>query len=473
MKDETVVASTELEETTVNEFESGFQGEVIRPDGESYEEARSVWNGMIQKCPALIARCTGTADVVRAVQFARNEGLEVAVRGGGHNVAGTALCEGGIVIDCSEMKGIDVDPSARRVRAQAGVIYRELDRETQLHGLAAPGGVVSDTGIAGLTLGGGIGHLRRKYGLSCDALTSAEVVTADGRVLRTDENNHEDLFWALRGGGGNFGVVTSFEYELYEVGPEVATCFVWYPVEPGSGVLEQFRDYCQSAPDEVSLLSFYAYVPDLPEFFPEEHWGKPSIAILGCYSGEPEQGTREFQKVRRFNEPLADLSGTMPYVELQQMLDEDYPEGRNYYWKSLYLDEFGEDAIQRFLEFGEEMPSEISTLDIWQLGGAISWKDSTDTAFANREAPFLLGIEANWDDPERNEENIQWARDAFDSFQEFSRGGLYVNFPGMGEEGEQLVRSVYDENYARLREVKAKYDPDNVFHVNQNIRPAS
>ncbi|MFC7045857.1 FAD-binding oxidoreductase [Halobacteriaceae archaeon GCM10025711] len=466
-------ASTPVDEGAIAAFERRFDGTVVRPGDPAYRNARRVWNGMVNRYPALIAECAGVGDVVEAVNFAREHDVDVAVRGGGHNVAGNATIDGGLVIDLSAMDAVDVDPEMRTVRAEGGATWADVDRLTQRFGLATPGGVVSDTGIAGLTLGGGMGHLRRKYGLSSDNLVSANVVTADGDLVVASGDRNEDLFWALRGGGGNFGVVTSFEYRLHEVGPEVATLFVWYPGESAVDVLRQFRDWAADAPDEVSALPFYAWVPPLEEF-PEDQWGAPALAIIGMYAADPDEGMEVLGEVCGFTTPIVDFSGPMNYVELQRLLDEDYPHGRYYYWKSLYLDNLEDDVIERIVELSAESPSTLSTVDLWHLGGAIETMDEDATAYARRDAPYLLNFEANWDDPRETNENVAWVRDGLDAMRDLAAtGGLYVNFPGFGEEGEALLRDAYGDNYDRLVDVKTKYDPENVFRSNQNIPPAA
>ncbi|GKZ14289.1 FAD-binding oxidoreductase [Haladaptatus sp. T7] len=458
----------ETTETGVEPLRAQLKGELVTPDDPDYDEERSVWNGMINKRPAMVARCDGVADVRAAVNVAREYDLPVAVRGGGHGVAGRAVVDGGLVIDLEPMHWVRVDPETRRVRAGAGATWGDVDRETQPFGLAVPGGVVSDTGIAGLTLGGGMGHLRRKYGLSCDNLVSADVVTADGEFLTASEDEHEDLFWALRGGGGNFGIVTAFEYEAHPVGPDVATCFVWYDGEQAEEVLRKFRAYAADAPDEVSLLPFYAWVPDLPEF-PEESWGDSTVALLGCYAGDPAEGEAELQPVREFAEPITDFSGTMPYVELQSMLDEDYPNGRYYYWKSLYIDELSDDIIDAIVGCAERCPVPLSTVDVWQGGGALSRVGETETAFAHRDAPYGLNFEANWDDPRQTDAAVAWVRESVAEMREFPAvRGQYVNFPGLEEESSEVP---FGENADRLAEIKAEYDPEGVFRAHGNLEP--
>lgn len=463
--------TTTVAPRAIEDLADRLAGPVILPENPNYDSAREVWNGMIGKEPALIARCMGTADVIAAVRFARDRDLRVAIRGGGHNVAGTAVCDGGLVIDLSATDGVRVGPHDQTAWVQAGATWADLDRETQVFGLATPGGVVSDTGIAGLTLGGGIGHLRCKHGLSCDALQAAEVVTAEGEVLRASAAENTDLFWALRGGGGNFGVITAFEYEIYPVGPEVAMCLVFYPGDRLPEVLPAYRAFCAEAPNAISTLVFAGELPD-EELFPEEWVHKQKFAIMGCYAGPAEEGEVELEPLRHLAEPVADFSDTMAYVDFQQLLDEDYPTGMRYYWKSLYLDELSGAAIDRMGQWAETAPSPLSTVDIWQLGGAIAEAGPEEGAFAPRDAPFLLGVEANWEDPATDEANIAWVRDCFEDMQQFSQGREYLNFPGFLEESDATMKTSLGPNYDRLTEIKARYDPDNFFRLNQNIRPA-
>lgn len=444
-----------------------FAGTLVAPGDASYEQARRVWNGMINKRPALIAYCEGVADVQAAVAFARERDLPLTVRGGGHGVAGNAVADGGLVVDLSAMDEVRVDPEERTVRVGGGATWANVDRETQRFGLATPGGVVSDTGVAGLTLGGGFGHLRRRYGPSCDSLRSADVVTAEGELVVADADRNPDLLWALRGGGGNFGAVTSFEFDCYPVGPEVATAFVWYPGEQVREVLTAFREYAADAPREVSALPFYAWVPETEEF-PEESWGDPAVAILGCYAGNSAEGEDALDPVREFTDPVADLSGTIPYTELQSMLDEDYPSGRYYYWKSLYLDELSDEVIDRIIAHAEECPSKLTTIDLWQLGGAVADPDE-GAAFPHRDAAYLLNYEANWDDPRETTANANWVRDSVASVRELDAArGQYVNFAGLGEDA---ARVAYGDSYDRLAEIKSEYDPRNRFRGHQNVAP--
>ncbi len=450
---------------------AGLDGELLRAGDAGYEDARRVWNGMIDKRPALIARCASVEDVIRAVNFARENDLLVAVRGGAHNIAGTAICDRGLVIDLSPMKGVRVDPERRMVSAGGGVTIGELDKETQVFGLATPMGVVSETGISGLTLGGGIGWLRRKHGLSCDNLVSAEVVTADGRLLRVDASENEDLFWGLRGGGGNFGIVTSFEYLLHPIGPEVMFCFVFYDGDDAKEALRFYREYANDAPNEVSSFAILGTVPSV-EPFPENIHRLPYVLFAAMYAGPVDEGGRVMQPLREFGEPMIDFSGPMPYVEVQSLLDEDYPAGKlRYYWKSLHLDDLSDEAIDRTLEHTAKRPSPLSTVDVWHMGGAIDRIGAEESAFGGRQAPFLLGVEANWEDSQDDAANIAWARDCVNDMQRFSGGAQYLNFPGFLEGGDQTLRATFGDKYERLVGLKNRYDPTNLFRLNQNIKP--
>jgi FAD/FMN-containing dehydrogenase len=469
----TTSGSATLRLEDVQSFEKSLRGKLLRPEDEGYEEARLVWNGVIDRRPALIARCADTQDVVQSVNFARDHNLLVAVRGGAHGVAGLATCDGGLVIDLSPMKGIQVDPNARTARAEGGVIWRELDDATQAHGLAAPGGVVSDTGIAGLTLGGGLGWLRNKYGLSCDNLISAEVVTADGRVLRASETENPDLFWGIRGGGGNFGIVTTFEYRLHPVGPEVMVCLVLHPGAKIREALRFFREYTASAPDEVGLVGLRGVVPPHEEVYPTEIHGEPFIAFVGAYIGPVEEGERVLQPLRDFTTPLLDLSGPMPYVELQKIFDEEYPAHElRYYWKSTNLTELSDEIVERIAENAEKPPSPLSTTDLWHNGGAIRRIPEDAMAFSGRHVPFVLTASAGWSDPADDAANIGWSRRFIEEMKPFSDGSRYFNFPGFLEEGEETVRATFKMKYERLVALKDKYDPTNLFSLNQNVRPS-
>jgi FAD/FMN-containing dehydrogenase len=453
-------------------FRDGLEGAVLTPGGAGYEEARRIWNGVIDRRPAVIARCRGTADVAAAVGFARDNDLTVAVRGGGHNVAGMATVDGGLVVDLSALDAVRVDPDHRTVRVGGGAMLGGLDAATQAHGLAVPVGVVSETGIGGLSLSGGIGWLRRKHGLTCDNLLAAEVVTADGEVLAADAGQHAELLWALKGGGGNFGVVTSFEFACHPLGPEVAVAFALYPGARALEVLRQVDRYLAEAPDEVAPLAFFGRVP-AAEPFPAEAHGTPYLAVLAPYAGDAEEGEQVLRPLRELGTPIVDLSDRMPYVDAQRLLDEDYPSGRRYYWKSIELAELSDDAIGQLMASAGQMRSELSTIDVWFQGGAMGRVAPEATAYGDRSAPILIGVEANWEDAATDEENIAWARRCVDDLRPFSEGGVYLNFPGFMEEREEMLRGAFGANYDRLVEVKTRYDPANVFRVNQNIPAAT
>ena len=450
-------------------FVDDFAGEVVLPDDDAYHEARQVWNGMINKYPAIVARPTGPADVVRAVELARDQGLPLAVRGGGHNVAGSAVCDGGIVVDLADVNDIRVDPDARTARVGGGATIGDVDRETQLFGLAVPLGVVSQTGIAGLTLNGGVGHVRRAHGLACDSLVSADVVTADGEVVVASEDRNPDLLWALRGGGGNFGVVTSFEYRLHDVGPEVYGLLCFYHGDRSIEALERFREWAVDAPDEASVLPIYMFVPELEEY-PEEAWGEPAFLFAGCYNGAIEEAESVFEPLREVAEPIVDFSGPMPYAALQRLFDLEFPDGRRYYWKSTYVEELTDDLVELFARRGAEAPSSLSTVDLWHLGGAIAEVDPEETAFWHRNKPYMLNVEANWDDPLEDEANVAWVSETLAEARELPGiAGGYGNFPGLREDP---VRAVFGDNLERLADVKATYDPENLFSNNQNVEPS-
>ena len=463
------MATQPVSDAAIDSYEVGLRGTVIREGDATYDEVRAVWNGMIDKYPALIARCQGTADVITSVEFARERDLPLAIRGGGHNVAGTAMCDDGLVIDLSEMNAVRVDPVERTAWVQGGAIWADVDHETQAFGLATPGGVVSDTGVGGLTLGGGIGHLRCTYGLSCDNLRSVDIVTADGSLLTVSEDEHPDLFWGLRGGGGNFGVVTGFEFNLHPVGPEVATTIVFYRAEQIPEVMQGYRDYVESSPDEVTTLTSAGVLPD-EELFSGEWIDATKLAIIGCHAGDPDEGMEAMEPLRELAEPIGDFSSIMPYIELQQLFDPDYPDGLRYYWKSLYLDGLPDAAIDRIAYWTERAPSPLSTVDIWELGGAIASVSPTDSAFTGRQAPYLLGVEANWEDLTDDDANIAWVRDCLEDMQQFSDGSVYLNFPGFNEDTEEAT---FGAAHERLVAVKNAYDPENLFSHNQNITPTA
>ena len=460
-----------LDETTIEKFKASRGGELIQPNDEGYDDARKVWNAMIDKRPALIARCSGTVDVITAVNFAREQGLLLSVRGGGHNIAGTALCDDGLTIDLSGMKGLHVDLKTRTVRAQPGCRLGDLDRETQVFGLVVPAGIVTDTGIAGLTLGGGFGWLTRRYGYTCDNLLSADVVTADGSFLTASKKENSDLFWGLRGGGGNFGIVTSFEYQAYPLGPQVTAGIVIHPMEKASEVVGFFREFSADAPEELCCLLTLRLAPAAP-FLPKEVHGKPIVGIAVCHSGSPEDGERAIRPLKEFGDPLGDIIAPKPFVVHQTLFDVAMAPGRHYYWKSEYLPEFSEAAGGVLMDHAAKITSPHSSILLFQLGGALARFGETDTPAGNRNAAYVLNVAASWEDSEQTDEQVTWARGCWSAMQQFSTGGVNVNFL-TGEEGNQRVRAAYGAaNYDRLVGLKNKYDPQNMFRLNQNIPPS-
>jgi FAD/FMN-containing dehydrogenase len=456
----------------IQEFASGLRGPVLAPGGMGYDEARRIWNGLIDRRPALIVQCTGAADVVDAVNFARQHDLLLSIKGGGHNVAGNAVNDGGLVIDLSQMRGVHVDPATQTVRAQGGATWGDADRETQLFGLAVPGGVVSTTGIAGLTLHGGVGHLRRKYGLSIDNLLSVDIVTADGVLRRASASENEDLFWAVRGAGSNFGVVTSFEFQAHPVGPMVMVGAVFYPLDEITELLPAWRDYMASAPDELSSVALCWSVPP-HEPFPPEHHGKAVLVVAGAYAGPVDDGGPAVQPLRELGQPLIDLSGPWPWLGLQSGFDALFPKGGLYYWKSRSLAELSGAAIDDIADFAARRPTPLTDITVWHHGGAMSRVGETETAYGGRDAAFLVTGEVSWDDSTQTDDAIAWGREFWDVMGRHSTGGLYLNFPGFGEEKEELVKAGYGANYERLATLKAQYDPTNLFRMNLNITPKS
>jgi FAD/FMN-containing dehydrogenase len=446
------------------------EGPVIGPGEEGYDEARSIWNGAIDRRPACIARCTGVADVVAAVRFARERDLLVSVRSGGHGVGGHAVCDGGLVIDLSAMKGIRVDPATRTARAEAGVLWGELDRETQLFGLATVGGIVTHTGIAGLTLGGGIGWLMRKHGATVDNLLSADVVTAEGELVTASEDENPDLFWAIRGGGGNFGIVTSFEYRLHPVGPTVVAGPVFHLLEDAPEVLRFYREFIAAAPDELTTIFELSVAPAAP-FLPEEVHDRQIVMVGACYAGSPDEGAEVVRPLKRFGRPIVDLLEPKPYRALQSMFDSMVPHGWHRYWKSVELPPLTDMAIDTLVEHAHAVASPKSYCIVFQLGGALARVGEDETAFSQRDAAHNVNINAVWteDDPD-GERHVAWARDFFDAMQPHSGGRVYLNF--LGEEGGTRVRQAYGaRTYERLVELKRAYDPTNFFRLNQNIAP--
>ena len=458
----------DLDQTKVEAFASDFRGRVVLPSDSDYDEVRAVWNGMIDRHPAMIVRCFGTADVITAVNFAREQELQVSVRGGGHNVAGSAVCDNGIVIDLSQMKSIRVNPTAKRVDVAAGATLSDLDHETQAFGLATVSGADSRTGIGGLTLGGGLGHLARSFGITADNLMSADVVTAAGKLVHASEDENSDLLWALRGGGGNFGIVTSFEFQLHEVGPDVLTAQIFHPFEDGKEVFKFYREFLANAPDNLGLAPIITRVPPVAPF-PEESHGKKTIAFVGCYTGDIEEGRKLYAPFENFGKPILKAVLPMPYKVLQQSFDAGTPDGERYYYKSQYLSKLSDAAIDTILHYSDELPGEYTMIGFEAMGGAINKVDSKATAYPHRNAAFNLGIWSGWNNPADDTEIIAWTRKFHEAMQPFSTGGVYSNY--MSDDEEDRIKEAYGVNFDRLKEVKMKYDPDNFFRKNQNIKP--
>jgi FAD/FMN-containing dehydrogenase len=448
---------------TLAELSRSFTGQILQPTDPGYEEARRVHNGLIDKRPALIARCRGVADIVDAVKVARDHEFEAAIRGGGHNVAGRATIEGGLMIDLSLMRGMHVDPKARTASAQGGLTWNEFNRETQLHGLATTGGVVSSTGIAGLTLGGGLGWLMAKHALALDNLLSAEIVLADGRTVTASDHDHADLFWALRGGGGNFGVVASFQYRLHEVGPVVTGGLLAYPSSAARDVLRHFRDVTAALPDELTVFAGLVHAADGS--------GEKLAVIVLCHCGTPAAAEKAVQPIKQFGTPALDAVGPVPYAQLNAMLDAAYPRGALSYWKSNFLASLSDDAIRTMVDCFAECPTPMGQLLLEHLHGAVTRIGATDTAFPHRAEGYNMLVLSEWMDPNQTEACTAWARESYRALQPFMGTGRYVNYFDDDELGN-AVAAAYGPNYRRLQEIKAKYDPDNFFHMNQNIRPA-
>ncbi|TDO59996.1 FAD/FMN-containing dehydrogenase [Kribbella sp. VKM Ac-2571] len=458
-----------LGEATLGELAGELRGELVRPTDPSYDEARSIWNAAHDKRPALIVRCRGVADVIRAVEFARSEGLTLAVRGGGHSIPGFSTTDGGLVIDLSPMNSVRVDPDRRVIVAQGGCVWGDVDAEAQAFGLAVTGGLVSTTGVAGFTLGGGIGWLVRRCGLACDNLVGADVVTADGRYLHTSEDENAELLWALRGGGGNFGVVTSFEFKAHDVGPTVYAGLVFYPGDQAAQVLRGFGVAAGAAPDELSLAINLTTAPQLP-FLPEEVHGKPIVAVLGMWSGRPEDGEAATKSFRELAPVVADLFGPMPYTAMQTLLDPLFPRGMRNYFRSAFFHDLGPTTVDALVAAHGQVPNGVSELHVHHLGGAMGRVPADATAFGTRDREFILNVVARTPDADGYDDAVGWARSSASALG--PDAASYVNFTG--ETNEDIVRASYPApTYDRLVAMKNTYDPTNLFHLNQNIRPTT
>jgi FAD/FMN-containing dehydrogenase len=462
------VTEIRLDDAAVTELTRSFAGELLRPGDPEHDEHRRVWNGSIDRVPALIARCTGVADVMAAVRFARQSGLSVAVRGGGHSFPGLSVCDGGLVIDLSPMKGIRVDPEARTVRAQAGVLLGELDREAQEFGLAVPAGIVTHTGLAGLTLGGGIGWLMRKHGLTIDQLVSVDLITADGELVKASEDENQDLFWGIRGGGGNFGVVTEFEFRLVPVGPIVLAGPVFWPMEESPKVLRFYRDWIAQAPDELMTIVVHRRAPPL-DFVPTELHGKPVVSVVCCYAGAVDDGEEVVRPLKSFGSPVLDLCERKPFLAHQAMFDRSFRHGWWYYMRSCDVAELTDEIIDITVEHSLRIRSPLTAFPIWQAGGAVARVGAEETAFNGRSVGHTFNITGMTETSAGFEEEREWVRNLWSALEPWHTS-VYVNF--LMDEGEDRVREAYGaEKYDRLKALKRRYDPENFFRLNQNIAP--
>jgi FAD/FMN-containing dehydrogenase len=448
-----------IDPAAIEQFAKGFRGSIIQPGGPGYDQARKIWNASIDKHPGLIARCSGTADVVHAVKFARAHDLLVAVRGGGHNVGGRALCDDGIVIDLAAMRGVFVDPQARTARVQGGATLGDVDRETHVHGLAVPAGVISRTGIAGLTLGGGVGWLVRKYGLTVDNLLAAEVVTAEGAIVTASVESNPDLFWGLRGGGGNFGIVTSFLYRAHPVSTVLGGLII-HARDKAGALLRHYRDFMATAPEELTAYAGLITTPD----------GMPAAGLIVCWCGDPAAGERALQPLRSFGPPLLDAVQPLPFPAMQRLLDDAFPEGTYNYWKSTFVTALSDAAIDLIVAHADRAQSPLTATVIEYYAGAANRVGDGDTAFAQRRAEYDVGIMAQWTDPAEAETHTAWARAFSDALKPHSSNAWLLNF--VGEESPDTIRAAFGRNYARLADLKKKYDPTNFFSLNQNVKPA-
>ena len=455
-------SNVSLQEEAIEAFKTGLRGELVSPGDDGYDEYRKVWNGMIDKRPAFIVRCAGVADVISAVNFARENNLLVAVRGGGHSVSGNGVCDDGMMIDLASMRGVQVDPVKRIAWAEPGVTWADFDHETLAFGLATTGGVIPSTGIAGLTLGGGLGWLMRKYGLSSDNLLSVDIVTADGQFLKVSTTENTDLFWGIRGGGGNFGIVTSFEYQLHPV-DNVIGGLVIHPLDNAKNVLRFYRDFTSKVPDELTVSAALLTSPE----------GVKAAAMVPCYCGDIEEGQRILHPLKEFGPPVADHVGPMPYTAHQHLLEAGLPSGMQNYWKSNFLKELSDDVIDVLVDRFAKVPSPNTLVVTENLGGAVSRVGQGESAFNHRNATYNLLILGVWSDPADKDKNVQWVRETWDAVQPFSSGAVYVNYlGGQADEGGDRIMEAYGQaKYDRLVALKNKYDPTNLFSLNQNIKP--
>ena len=460
----------DLKPDTIAGLKSRLRGPVYLPGDAGYEESRTVWNAMIDQKPAAVARCLGSADVIASVQFAREYDLLLCIKGGGHNIAGLATADGALMLDLSLMRGVWVDPRSKLARAQAGCLLGDVDRETQAHGLAAVLGFVSPTGIAGLTLGGGFGYLTRRWGWTSDTVVGMDMVTADACLVRASRNENADLFWGLRGGGGNFGAVIGIDYTLFPVGPEIVGGLVAWPASQATKVLELYRMLAETAPPELTLVALVRPAPPAP-WLPKEMHGKLIVAVLACYSGRPEDGEQVVAPIKTFGAPVGDVLVRRPYAQMQALLDATQPKGRRYYWKSEYLPRIEPALCDKVIEHAVKTRSPHSAVMLFQIGGALNQLEAEHSPVGNRDARYVLNIAAAWETAGDDQPNIEWAREAWNDLKAFSTGGNYINFL-TEDEGPERIAAALGKGLERLAAIKAKWDPQNVFRTNRNIQPA-
>ncbi len=457
-----------IEKAKVEEFKKQFGGDVVLPDDPSYDEVRQIWNAMIDRKPGMIARCKTAEDVVQSVNFARDNNLLVSVRGGGHNIAGNAVCDDGLMIDLSLLNEVQVFPTAQKAIVGPGCTLGDIDSKTQNYGLAMPVGINSTTGIAGLTLGGGFGWLSRKFGMTVDSLVSANVVTADGRQVLASESENEDLFWALRGGGGNFGIVTQFEFQLHPVGPDLLSGLIVFPFSQAKSVISQFAKFTETAPEELSVWLVSRQAPPLP-FLPESVHGKEVVVLAICYAGDPEEGEKLIAPLRSFGEPYGEHVGVQPFAAWQQAFDPLLTPGARNYWKSHNFSELSEGVIDAAIEFAGKLPSPHCEIFIASLGCVASRPDPESMAYSSRDAAYVLNVHGRWESASEDQSCIAWAREFFEKTKPFASGGAYINF--LTQDEADRTESAYGPTFDRLQEIKKKYDPTNFFRMNQNITP--
>ena len=459
----------DLKQEILDSFKIRLKGPVLTPVDAGYEESRTVWNGMIDRKPAIVVRCLGTADVIACMQFAREYDLLLCIKGGGHNIAGLATADGGLMLDMSLMRGVWVDPQRRIAHAQAGCLITDVDRETQLHGLATVLGFISLTGIAGLTLGGGIGYLTRRWGWTSDNVTAMDVVTTDAQLVHASIDENADLFWGLRGGGGNFGVVTTIDYMLYPIGREVTGGVVAWHASEAPKVLDLYRTLARQTPPELTLVAMMRLAPPAP-WLPKELHGKPIIALLACYSGKPEEGEKIVAPIKAFGNPIGDILIRRPYTQMQSLLDATQPKGRRYYWKSEYLPDIEPDLCRKVITHAARIPSPHSAVVLFQIEGALNNFNKEHSPVGNRDAHYVLNIMGSWEQAGDDRQNINWVREAWDDLKSFSTGGNYINFQ-TEDEGQGRIEAALGKGWQRLTGIKAKWDPQNVLRMNRNIKP--